>query len=49
MPVGEEEVDDWAPSVYASPQPQKSKTKAQQTACKPARDYIADLIDMLPS
>ena len=49
VPVGEEEVDDWAPSVYASPQPQKSKTKAQQTACKPARDYILDLIDMLPS
>ena len=44
VPVGEEEV-----CVYASPQPQKSKTKAQQTACKPARDYIADLIDMLPS
>ena len=44
VPVGEEEV-----RVFASPQPQRSKTKAQQTACKPARAYIADLIEMLPS
>ena len=43
LPVGEKV------RVFASPQPQESKSKAHQTASKPARDHIMDLIEMLPS
>ena len=48
VPVKQEEVGEWAPSVYVTPHPQESKNKAQQTACKAAQDYILALIEMLP-
>ena len=46
VPVDQEEAREWgAPTIHVTPQPEASKNKAQQTACKAAQACILDLIE----